>query len=169
MKWTAGVVSDTHGVLPSAVFDAFRGVKVIFHCGDVGDPIILTELETIAPVYAVTGNMDPPEVYTRHPTMRRVEIEGRRFVLVHGHLFPFPPERSVRRILKACGDPLPHVLMFGHSHQWYWQRHGDVWALNPGSASRPHAGQQPTVAVLIHDHEGNRWDVQRVALSPNGC
>ena len=42
-----GVIGDTHGYLDSAVLGLFAGVDHIIHCGDIGDPAILAELETV--------------------------------------------------------------------------------------------------------------------------
>lgn len=161
---TFGVISDTHGVLPSEVFDIFEGVRAIFHCGDICNPDIIIDLEMIAPVYAVSGNMDPHEIAATQPTRRRAEIDGRRFALVHGHLFPQPPERNVVRILKAFGEPLPHVLLFGHTHVWHWKRLENVWVLNPGSAVQPRDGAAPTVCLLTHESATDTWSAEKVDL-----
>jgi len=53
-----GIISDTHGKLRPEVFDLFSGVDHILHAGDVGSADILTELEVLAPVTAVYGNVD---------------------------------------------------------------------------------------------------------------
>jgi len=62
-----GVISDTHGLLRPEVFEVFKEVDHILHAGDVGKPEILIELEAIAPVTAVYGNVDPPELRSRLP------------------------------------------------------------------------------------------------------
>ena len=53
-----GLISDTHGLLRKEAIEALRGVDLIPHAGDVGDPAILQTLETIATVFAVRGNID---------------------------------------------------------------------------------------------------------------
>ena len=53
-----GVVSDTHGLLRPEVTPALAGVERILHLGDVGKASILDELEKIAPVTAIRGNVD---------------------------------------------------------------------------------------------------------------
>lgn len=166
MPLTFGVISDTHGVLPPEVFELFEGVRAIFHCGDIGNSDIIIDLEMIAPVYAVSGNMDPHEIAATQPTRRRAEIEGRHFGLVHGHLFPYPPGRHVPRILKAFGDPSPQVLMYGHTHEWDWRREGNVWVLNPGSAAQPRDGTRPTICRLTHDEVTDSWTAEKIELRP---
>ena len=53
-----GILSDTHGLLRPQVLPALKGVDRILHLGDVGKLSILKELETIAPVTAIRGNVD---------------------------------------------------------------------------------------------------------------
>ena len=53
-----GVISDTHGLLRPEAEKALRGMDLILHAGDVGNPQILERLKTIAPVFAVRGNVD---------------------------------------------------------------------------------------------------------------
>jgi putative phosphoesterase len=56
-----GVISDTHGLVRREVIEAFRGVELIIHAGDVGRPEVLTALQAVAPVVAVRGNVDRGE------------------------------------------------------------------------------------------------------------
>jgi putative phosphoesterase len=58
-----GLISDTH--IPTAarelwpqVYDAFRGVDLIMHAGDLMVPEVIDWLEDVAPVMAVWGNGD---------------------------------------------------------------------------------------------------------------
>ena len=48
-----GIISDTHGILPGAVFDIFKGVDKIFHAGDIGTQDVIQGLEIIAPASEV--------------------------------------------------------------------------------------------------------------------
>ena len=57
-----GVISDTHGYLDPAVVKLFGGVSHIIHAGDVGDAAILATLEAIAPVTAVSGNVESDDL-----------------------------------------------------------------------------------------------------------
>ena len=53
-----GVLSDTHGYLDPAILDLFAGVTHIIHAGDIVDAGILTALAAVAPLTAVSGNLD---------------------------------------------------------------------------------------------------------------
>ena len=53
-----GLISDTHGLLRAEAVYALKGSDFIIHAGDVGDPAVLRELSSLAPVTAVRGNVD---------------------------------------------------------------------------------------------------------------
>ena len=53
-----GVISDTHGLLRPEAVAPLRGSDYIIHAGDVGDAEILKQLNAIAPLTAVRGNVD---------------------------------------------------------------------------------------------------------------
>lgn len=61
------VLSDTHGPrywksCPAAVAERLRRIDLILHAGDVCTVDVLTELSRFAPVKAVLGNNDGPDV-----------------------------------------------------------------------------------------------------------
>ena len=69
---TVGVISDTHVPtrarhLPRRVFQVFEEVELILHAGDLVELSVVRELEKLAPVLAVHGNMDGPEVRAELP------------------------------------------------------------------------------------------------------
>jgi hypothetical protein len=125
-----GIISDTHGLLRPEVFKLFRGVDRILHAGDIGSLDLLTELEALAPVSAVYGNTDDFDVRARVPEVVDFELEGTRFLLVHGHQFGVPtPERLVARYPEA------EVIVFGHTHKPLLTMIDQVvTVMNPGGA-----------------------------------
>ena len=66
MQHRVGVISDTHiphfPALPEAVWQHFAGVELIIHAGDLSILSVISELETIAPVVAVQGNVEHEEI-----------------------------------------------------------------------------------------------------------
>jgi uncharacterized protein len=83
-----GVVADTHvgewvAELPQSVLDAFAGVDLILHAGDITDLSVLDLLARVAPVVAVQGDHDRAAGIVLPPS-RVVEIAGYRFGLTHG-------------------------------------------------------------------------------------
>ncbi|MGH7552427.1 MAG: metallophosphoesterase family protein [Longimicrobiales bacterium] len=138
-----GVISDTHGKLRPEVFTHFAGVDRILHAGDIGDADILVELEAIAPVTAVFGNVDDIEIRSRLPEVATLEEEGRTFVVVHGHQVGSPTPRLLRR-----AHPEADVVVFGHTHVPLIEEHDGCLFVNPGAAGPARFRLKPSVAVL---------------------
>jgi putative phosphoesterase len=115
----AGVISDTHGLLRPEAVAALAGVDLILHAGDVGTPDVLSELEKIAPVYAVGGNIDPPGWL---PRTRTVALGDARVYLVH------------RIDDLDVTDTDYQAIICGHSHKPSNEVKRGVLYLNPGSA-----------------------------------
>lgn len=135
-----GLISDTHGRLHPRVHDVFAGVDRIIHAGDVGPGLVLEELETIAPVTAVAGNVDLEPPSSTLPAAARITIAGVRFLVAH---VSADIERSFGH-RPANTD----IVVYGHSHVPAIERRGEVLFVNPGSASRGRQGSGRTVALL---------------------
>jgi putative phosphoesterase len=136
-----GVISDTHGYLDPSVLDAFEGVDLILHAGDVGDSQVLDRLRTVAPMLAVAGNLDGNNAVDL-PTERSEDVYGIRIALGHKR------KRLVKRIV-GVDDRGFDLVVFGHDHvvsaSWV---EGSLW-VNPGSASAPYEEDEtPTVAIV---------------------
>lgn len=140
-----GILSDTHGKLHPEIPGIFAGVEEIFHAGDVGTLRVLEELEAVAPVVAVRGNMDYPPLVDRLPERQTLVREGKRIVLVHGHR-----TRAAKpaELLVATSDERPDVVIFGHTHKPLHEILDGVVFFNPGAAGKPRFGSKPTVGFL---------------------
>lgn len=137
-----GVVSDTHSVLHPAVKTHFADVEHILHAGDIGDQNVIVQLESIAPVSAVTGNVDWGGPLDRsYPRVQFLHLAGCFIYMTH---IGDRPEQLARRL----PTPRPDVYIFGHSHIALIERRAEVLFLNPGSAGWPRFGRQPSVAIL---------------------
>jgi putative phosphoesterase len=132
-----GVIADTHGRVPNGVHEAFHGVSLILHAGDIGDEKVIAELETIARVVAVRGNVDKDLAPPLYPDTRRLTLEDVDIFLCH------EPFRAVNVM------PIPDIIIHGHTHMPKNSREGHTLWLNPGTAGKPQFGQSKrTVAIL---------------------
>ena len=137
-----GVISDTHGTFHPAIPEHFAGVKQIWHAGDIGKAEIIQQLAAIAPVVAVTGNVDWGGPLDRHyPRVQRLEIEGCAIYMTH---IGGTPNQLEGRL----PTPRPNVYICVHSHIPLLQRYNEVLFLNPGSAGPPRFGRKPSLAIL---------------------
>lgn len=134
-----GLISDTHGLLRSQVFQHFDSVELILHAGDVGEEDILIELRAIAPVHAVIGNTDHIDL----PEEQRLTLHGRQVVVTHGHLHGAPTPLR----LKAA-YPEADVIVYGHTHQPLVERLEQTLVVNPGAAGPARFRLKPSVAIL---------------------
>ncbi len=77
-----GVIADTHGLFDQAIIRHFRGVDHILHAGDIGKRSVIEELQSIAPVTAVSGNVDG---FGRSgfPRETIIELAGLRIAIRH--------------------------------------------------------------------------------------
>ncbi|HEX8905955.1 MAG TPA: metallophosphoesterase family protein [Longimicrobiaceae bacterium] len=155
-----GLISDTHGLLRAQVFDVFAGVDHILHAGDVGPAELLTELEAIAPVTAVWGNVDGWDVRQRVKEVAEIELEGVRIVVVHGMQLGSPTPEKV-----AAAYPHAQLAVFGHSHQPVIRQVGQTLAVNPGSAGRQRF--RDPVSVALAEIADGKVTARLVDLDPS--
>ena len=139
----AGIISDTHGHLPADVFKVFTNVDHILHAGDIGDSDIITELESIAPVNAVYGNIDTWPVVTRYPRMEMLNLSGCSICLIHDIVnFKYFRFELFKKNLS------PDIVIYGHTHIPAHEYYQKILFINPGSASRPKGSKRGSVCVL---------------------
>jgi len=115
-----GVISDTHGSLSSKIFDIFKDVDLIIHAGDIGKDEIITELETIARVSAVHGNIDGHDLLNRYPRQMVLDEFGLKIHVSH-------------KDSHSAGSV--DIAIQGHTHLAEIKRELGKLYINPGKAS----------------------------------
>jgi uncharacterized protein len=119
-----GVISDTHGLLRPEALEAMRGACAIIHAGDIGDTRILEELNEIAPVTAVRGNIDTARWARKLPLTNALQVSNAGIYVLHN-------------VDDLDLDPLAGgfaAVVFGHSHNPLMEQRNAVLFFNPGSA-----------------------------------
>jgi putative phosphoesterase len=144
-----GIVSDTHGLLRPEVAPALKGVDQILHLGDVGKASILAELEKIAPVAAVRGNIDRDGHCAKLPETEVVLIEnppgpGLYIYMLHDlktlHLDPAAAKFA--------------AVFHGHTHVPNFYTKKGVLYFNPGSCGPRRFELPVTVGLLTITADG---------------
>ena len=139
-----GIISDTHGLLRPEVFDVFRQVDHILHGGDVGKWEVMIDLQAIAPVTAVYGNVDPPEIRSRLPQVASAELDGFEIVVTHGDQFGHPTPEKLH-----AAFPRAEIIVYGHTHKPLLELvDKTVTVMNPGGAGHPRFKLKPGVGVM---------------------
>ena len=143
-----GVISDTHipyfKKLPDAIWQHFEGVELIIHAGDLSILSVIDELETIAPVVAVQGNIEHEEVMLKLPIKREIVVGHCRIGIVH-----ILGDAKGRVRLARQEFPTVRVVVYGHSHIPDNQERDGLLLFNPGSATDRR--RQPACSIgLLH-------------------
>ncbi len=146
-----GLISDTHvpnraKAIPKSVFEAFENVDYIIHAGDLVELTVIDELEQLAPVLAVHGNMDGPEVRGAIPKLNSLKLMDWKIGVTHDPGTAF----GMDRMREFMQENFFNVLVFGHTHASSVRWEGKTLYVNPGSPTNPEPPFlcKPTVAVL---------------------
>lgn len=148
---TVGLISDTHiparaKNIPQEVFKVFEKVDFIVHAGDLVQLSVIDQLEELAPVLAVYGNMDGPEVCGALPKVNSLKIFDWKIGVMHdpGALFGMGKMREIAKKNEL------NVLVYGHTHNSCIKWEGNILYINPGSPTNPIPPfiVKPSVALL---------------------
>jgi hypothetical protein len=148
---TVGLISDTHvpvraKSIPKEVFRIFENAEFIVHAGDLVEMSIIDELQRVAPVLAVYGNMDGPEVRRKLPKINSFKLFNWKIGVTHD-----PGTLSgTRRMCEIAQQNSLDVLVYGHTHSSNVRWEGNTLFVNPGSPTNPILPfiVKPSVAVL---------------------
>lgn len=152
-----GVISDTHipdfKRIPEAVWEHFAGVEQILHAGDLSVLAVIAELETIAPVVAVQGNIEREEVVLKLPIKREIVVGHCRIGIVH----ILGDTKSHAKVARQ-EFPTARCVVFGHSHTPLNEEHAGQLLFNPGSATDRRRQPRCSIGMLFVDDEvGSVW------------
>ena len=144
------VLSDTHSPrhwkgCPPAVAAALDGVDLILHAGDVCLVETLEELSAFAPVQAVRGNNDGPDIAAwGAPQVLELALDGLQVAMVHDS---GPRTGRGPRLHRLF--PNADLVVFGHSHIPWDEVHEGQRAFNPGSPSDKRRQPTGTMGELL--------------------
>lgn len=143
-----GLISDTHipdraDKIPITALEAFKKVDLIIHAGDLTSIRVKKELEKVAPVLAVQGNMDRYNNLELPKSIKK-NIEGIQIGVKHGEVYPKGDTQQLYYIAKELDVD---VLISGHTHQASIEKIDEILLLNPGSPTAPRL-TDPTVMIM---------------------
>lgn len=147
-----GVISDTHAprrwkACPATVAEQLRGVDLILHAGDVCTVTVLDELAAFAPVRAVLGNNDGPDIAAwGAPETMELQLDGLRVAMIHDS-----GQKDGRLARMRRRFPTAQLVIFGHSHIPLDEAAEDVRIFNPGSPTDRRRQPQGTIGLLEID------------------
>ena len=122
-------------------------VDVILHAGDFCTADVLHELESYAPIHAVLGNNDGPDVASwGAPEVLRLEIAGVRIAMIHDS---GPAKGRLPRLRRLFPDA--DLVVFGHSHIPWDEELDGFRIFNPGSPTDKRRQPHGTIGILELD------------------
>ena len=139
------IISDTHGAVNDTV-DAIsacrNGCDLILHLGDVvRDFEYIKNAFPEIPFVGVLGNNDLfSHSYDKECFFN---LDGLSFLICHGHQYGV--KRGYETLLWHAQSRAADVVLFGHTHECYKERFGEILLFNPGSMKNGDFG-------IIHTH-----------------
>lgn len=159
-----GLLSDTHSHWDEKYAKYFSQCDEIWHVGDIGTIAIADKLREIAPLRAVSGNIDGTDIRREFPEVQRFMCEGVDVLMKHIGGYPGRYDRSIYHELMS--NP-PRLFISGHSHitKVMMDKRLGILHINPGAAGL--YGQQPVRTLLRFTIDGeNIKDLEVVELNP---
>ena len=146
-----GLISDTHiptraKEIPLKVFKMFEDVDFIIHAGDLVQLEVLDELEQLAPVLAVHGNVDGADIWKVLPEMDELKLLHWKIGVTHNPNALFG-RTKMREIAEEKNFD---VLVYGHTHRSSMNWENKRLYINPGSPTNPLPPfiTKPAIAIL---------------------
>ena len=130
------VLSDTHipiftKKVSDKIYREIEDCDLVIHAGDIVDASFLTELESLAEVKAVKGNMDSYEIKQKLPEKLVIDAAGKKIGVIHG----YGPGVKVQEVARQAFNKKVNIIIFGHSHTAVNKVVDGVLFFNPGSAT----------------------------------
>lgn len=145
------VTSDTHvasaALLPAALLELAVRADHVLHAGDHSSADVVDVLAACAPVTAVHGNVEQPEVVHRLPERATVVLGGVSFGIVHDA----GPAGGRHERLEGW-FPRCDVRVYGHTHMPEASpTRAGTWTINPGSPTQRRRAPSHSIAWVELD------------------
>jgi len=158
-----GLLSDTHGYLHEGIREFFGNVDEIWHAGDFGNKEVIDQLEEIAPLRGVYGNIDDPLIRAHFPEDNVFSMEGAKIYMRHigGYPGKYQP-----KALKTIINEKPDLFISGHSHilKVINDQKRKLLHMNPGAAGK--AGFHKKITALRFKIREGRFEHLEVFEAP---
>jgi putative phosphoesterase len=137
-----------------------RGADLILHAGDVCTATVLDELAGYAPVRAVLGNNDGPDVAAwGAPEALELDLGGLRVAMIHDS-----GPATGRPVRMRHRFPHADLVVFGHSHIPLDHTENGQRLCNPGSPTDRRRQPHGTLG-LLHIADGRLVSAQIVQVT----
>jgi phosphoesterase, MJ0936 family len=126
------VFSDSHGNTKAleAIYHKHPAADRYIHLGDgMHDVRALREKYPGMNLLAVKGNTD---FTSADAETAFLETDGKKIIYTHGHIFSV--KQGLSRLEEYGEKKGAHIVLFGHTHEPYYNYRNGIHYLNPGKA-----------------------------------
>lgn len=130
------LLSDTHGFLDPPIMKQAATVDEIWHAGDFGSTQVADQLEKVAVLRGVYGNIDGQPLRVRFPKEQEFVAGGIKVFMTHIGGYPGRYATGIKEKLKNIR---PALFIAGHSHMLKIMRDAsldNLLYMNPGAAGK---------------------------------
>ena len=144
------LLSDTHGHLDDTILKYAREADEVWHAGDIGSLEVMDQLQDLAQVRAVYGNIDNATIQQEFPLDHKFQCESVSVWITHIGGYPDRYNRRIREEIKA--NP-PNLFISGHSHilKVLWDKKLNLLHMNPGACGKQGFHQVRTMLRFVID------------------
>ena len=107
------LLSDTHSFLDDKILKYVKGADEIWHAGDIGNAELAEDLNKVAPLRAVFGNIDGSDLRKMFSKDLFFKCNGLKVYMTHIGGYPKHYDARVRPIIESTK---PDLFISGHSH-----------------------------------------------------
>lgn len=138
------ILSDSHGQKEKLhhILNSYQH-DCIFFLGDGLSDFL--NLPITVPFYEVSGNCD---FFVNSPDEKIIEIENRKIFLTHGHNYYV--KSGINALIKKANSENFDFVIFGHTHQFYHEKHDQTVFINPGALKSRMGGATSFVILEIN-------------------
>ena len=138
------IVSDIHGGYDNLlkVINDNKGFNYLLILGDIlssysGEELINLLNSYNTKIIAVRGNCDNMNIEKLDFSLENyfvvTPIDNKLFFLTHGHLYEVKHDRSLSVLKREGRKCSADVILFGHTHEPYYEVNNGIILLNPGT------------------------------------
>jgi len=140
-----GLLSDTHSSIHSRVLNFLKSCDEIWHAGDIGHFSVIKDLQRIAKVRAVYGNIDNEITRSQWPENAIFTVENMKIFMTHIGGYPGKYRPRARKIIDTVK---PDIFISGHSHilKVMPDKERKLLHINPGAAGS--SGYHRTITCI---------------------
>jgi putative phosphoesterase len=158
------ILSDTHGYMDDRILNYAAQVDEVWHAGDVGDESVINQLEQVAHVRGVFGNIDGQQIRSRFPEINVFEVGVCKIFISH---IIGRPNSYVARMQTIIREVRPQIVICGHSHILLVQRvkQESHLHINPGACGK-HGFHKTRTMISLEINAGKPQNLAVIELGP---